>query len=377
MGSTMPETTAPDTGDRQAAGTRLVFIDSLRGAAAIYVLMFHLLFASDLLLQVPSAALAFLMHGNSGVTLFFIVSAFSLCHAHQHGFTAPGSLTDFFIRRAARVLPLFYFVLAYTLLHNASLHMFAHSAGQVLRAILLVFNLVPGEEDGIVPAAWSIGVEVLFYACFPWLFPRLQSLSRVAVAVILSLSAAGLFHAVVGLLPYTPAARSSYFTDSFARGMPIFLLGIGAWIVFRRHVDGLHLPLARAATLIAASALLYAAYINGALSFAWPEPYYAEAVVYALLLIGLAIWPAWPLVSRATSFCGRISYSIYLLHVPAMAALAPAYDVIKQWPLPGGARFTLCLLVTLACLLPVATLSYLVVEKPGMEAGKMLLRRLR
>ena len=111
------------------------------------------------------------------------------------------------------------------------------------------------------------------------------------------------------------------------------------------------------------------------LTFAWPEPYYAEAVVYALLLIALGIWPAWPLVSRATAFCGRISYSIYLLHVPMMTALAPAYGIIKQWPLPGGFIFAVCLALTLACLLPVATLSYVVVEKTGMRAGKLLSRR--
>jgi peptidoglycan/LPS O-acetylase OafA/YrhL len=357
----------------QRAGTRLVFIDSLRGMAALYVLMFHLMFVSGLGALSPPWALRFLMNGGSGVTLFFIVSAFSLCHAHAEGFHASGSVVDFFIRRSARILPLFYVLLAFTLLHNAWFHVFPHSAGQIIRTTLLVFNLVPGDEDGIVPAAWSIGVEVMFYAVFPWLFPRVRSLPLLATALLLALALASLFHGVVFSLPYPAAMQSSYFSASLPRRLPVFLLGIGTWIVFRRFVADRPASALRGGALIGSSVCIYAAYIYGGLAIAWPEPYYWEAVVYAGLLIGLGVWPVWPAVSRATAFCGRISYSIYLLHVPAMMALAPVYDVIERWQVPGGVRLAVCLVLTLIILLPLAALSYTVVERPGMRAGKVLL----
>ena len=357
------------------AGKRLAFIDGLRGIAAIYVLTFHLMFVSGLATLSPPWAFRFLINGGSGVTLFFIVSAFSLCQAHSEGFAAPGSIVDFFIRRCARILPLFYVLLGFTLLHNAWLHVFPHSIGQIARTALLVFNVVPGEEDGIVPAAWSIGVEILFYAIFPWLFPRVRSLQRLGLALALSLAAASLFHAFVSGLPFSAAAKSSYFSASLPRRLPVFLLGIGTWIVFRRLSSQRIAPAPWGAALLVSSVFLYGAYIYGWLNIDWPEPYYWEAVVYAGLLIGLGSWPAWPVVSRATSFCGRISYSLYLLHVPVMTAMSPIYVRMKEGSMPPGIKLLVCFLLTLGALLPLATLSYATVEVPGMELGKLLLAR--
>jgi peptidoglycan/LPS O-acetylase OafA/YrhL len=354
--------------------SRLRFIDSLRGLAALYVLALHLLFFAKLNTQAPPWALLFLGHGGSGVTLFFMISAFSLCYAHEQGFARPGSVVDFFIRRGARILPLFYVMLAVTLLRNAWYHAFPHTVGEVARAALLMFNFIPGEEDGIVPAAWSIGVEVVFYAMFPFLFPRIRNLPRLAVAIMLSLIAATLFRAFVFTLPLSPAAQLSFFNDSLLRRLPVFLMGIGTWIVYSRYLASTIFPLWRGAVLSMASACLYVAYISGGLNIDWPEPYYWEAVVYAGLLTGLGIWPIWPVVSRATVFCGRISYSIYLLHVPVMASLTPLYDAVERWSLPGGMRLLVCLLLTLAFVLPLAMLTYSIVEKPGMRLGKIALQ---
>lgn len=58
---------------------RLNFIDALRGYAASFVLIFHIIY-----IPIPNLIYPRLLHpilelGYSGVTLFFIISAFTLC----------------------------------------------------------------------------------------------------------------------------------------------------------------------------------------------------------------------------------------------------------------------------------------------------------
>ena len=58
---------------------KLDFIDSLRGLAALYVLVYHMTYAIGGSVSAPKWLVPFVFLGHSGVTLFFAVSAFTLC----------------------------------------------------------------------------------------------------------------------------------------------------------------------------------------------------------------------------------------------------------------------------------------------------------
>ena len=354
---------------RPGAG-RLPFLDSLRGIAALNVLLFHQALVAPTATSPPLWARAFLYNGGSGVTLFFVVSAFSLCVAQPDGFSRPGSVMAFYVRRAARILPLFYVMLLETLVMNWRAHLFPHSFGEILRAMVLVFNFVPGEDGGIVPGAWSIGVEAVFYAVFPLIFMRLRSLAAIGAAIVVALLGALAFYAFVGHLPYAAPVLSSFYSNSFIRRLPVFLAGMGAWIVFDRFIRGGAVPAAVGALLIVASLATYLMYIDAM----WPVPtsslYYCEAMIAAGLLLGLSIMPSRWLVNRATLYCGRISYSIYLLHIPMMGALHPVYRAIGGWRLAEPLPFFGCLAATVICVVPVASLSFALIEQPGMRLGR-------
>ena len=65
---------------------RLDFVDSLRGLAALYIVVFHTAAVPYPALEVPDWARLVVYNGKSAVTLFFVVSAFSLCHTMKaHG----------------------------------------------------------------------------------------------------------------------------------------------------------------------------------------------------------------------------------------------------------------------------------------------------
>ena len=87
---------------------RLEFLDALRGLAAAYVVVYHTILIPQPSLALPRWATTLAMGGYTGVTLFFMVSAFSLY------FTMPLRLREshptraFYLHRFFRIAPLFY-----------------------------------------------------------------------------------------------------------------------------------------------------------------------------------------------------------------------------------------------------------------------------
>ncbi|MER9587106.1 acyltransferase [Mesorhizobium sp. M0276] len=98
--------------------------------------------------------------------------------------------------------------------------------------------------------------------------------------------------------------------------------------------------------------------------------------MFACLVLGLALCPIHILVNKTIAWIGDISYSVYLVHSPIIVALFPFY---KQIQASGGGRietFASCFVLTLACVLPTAAVTYHVLEKPTNKWGKRLASRL-
>ena len=152
-------------------GRRLEFLDSLRGLAALYVIFYHTALIPSPALTVPDWAAPVVLSGGTGVTLFFVVSAFSLCRTMRSYAAEPYPLAAFAVPRLLRIAPLFYVVLTLSLARDA-LYLLSHSTVEVAANALFVFNFWPGHETGIVWASWTIGVEMLFYAVFPLVYAR-------------------------------------------------------------------------------------------------------------------------------------------------------------------------------------------------------------
>jgi peptidoglycan/LPS O-acetylase OafA/YrhL len=77
-------------------------------------------------------------------------------------------------------------------------------------------------------------------------------------------------------------------------------------------------------------------------------------------------------VNRLTRHCGKISYSIYLIHPSAVFFLIPVYRCIYDLPLPLGLQYPLGFALTLAVVAALASLAYRWIEAPGMRLGKRL-----
>jgi peptidoglycan/LPS O-acetylase OafA/YrhL len=331
---------------------RLAFLESLRGGAAVYVMLYHLALLPSPALRVPVWAASVILTGGTGVTLFFIASAFSLCCAARPGEDRGRGLAAFALRRFFRIAPLFYAVLAASLVRDEWVFGVTHNLAETLANLMFVFNLWPGHQDGIVWASWTIGVEVLFYAAFPFILVRAATISRAAIGALLMLLVA--------------LALPSQGQHSVIHNLPIFVAGILTYRIFERLT---HPHRAIGAALIIGALSLYAVMLRGALG---RDPYYWQTVVYGAIVLGLAIYPTRMIVNRATLYLGRISYSFYLLHPTIVYALIPFYRRVEAQGWLPTISFGICAAVTIAAVSAAATATYNLIEEPSIRLGKML-----
>ena len=49
-----------------------------------------------------------------------------------------------------------------------------HAKGPILSFMFFIYNFRPGMQEGLVWASWTLGVEMVFYLIFPWIFTSVQ-----------------------------------------------------------------------------------------------------------------------------------------------------------------------------------------------------------
>jgi peptidoglycan/LPS O-acetylase OafA/YrhL len=370
-----PAKSDPNDRGQQSSRNHLNSIDALRGSAALYVACFHTILLPSPRLQTPNWIRPLILSGGTGVTLFFVVSAFTLTISWTSRKSDSHPIRDFYLRRFFRIAPLFYVLLAFMVLENWHLQHAIPSFQELLLNTTLLFNLAPTWSTGIVLASWTIGVEILFYVAFPAVIGISSTNVRLLGCLVGTTLLASLFHFVVASSHLPISMRSQLLTTSFIIHIPVFVLGICAYRTFMsrtfrtfcsRPVSILMITLALAYFV----ALTYSGLNLDKVGIVWSAP------AWTLLLLGLAINPVTAMVNVVTRFYGRISYSVYLNHPIVILLLKPVYTFIyRHVSLPGLAWFP-CVVATLVVLTPWAYISYRLIEQPGMRFGSQLIKSL-
>jgi peptidoglycan/LPS O-acetylase OafA/YrhL len=341
---------------------RLEFVDSLRGLAALSVVFCHVAFIPSPILHLPRWLRAIVPFGATGVTLFFVVSAFSLFLTMPRHIESGKPWTSYAVSRLFRIAPLFYLMLVFSCLRDAFLFKTAHPPLEVLASAFFVFNFVPGWQVGIVWASWTVGVECAFYALFPLIYLTCGTLRR-KLTLLLSLILLGYFR--------TKLMDPVYANATILHFLPIFVIGAIAYDLYRRLKErsectwmGMALT---AFGLIGLVALFLRRLPIGPLDFN-----YVGAVFYASLLVGLGLWHCQLIVNRLSRFYGVISYSVYLLHPPIIYAITPLFRLIYANSISNVLSYFVCSALTLVAVTPVSMLVYVTIEKPAIRLGRKL-----
>lgn len=360
-----------DAADTGSARPHLGGIESLRGYAACAIILFHVIHLGGV---AAPQSLSFI-GGFFGfaVPLFFVVSAFSLAYGYQGRLGSGAEAGRFYLRRFFRIAPLYYAVLAFTIATHGGWAWVGENLPTLGANLGFAFNLFPAWVDGVAPASWSIGVEMLFYALLPVVLVMVRGPISAGLATVIATAAAVIYGVRLDALGDIPA---SFIQHGFLFNLPYFAFGLLACFVYRA------MPAGRGPAALAAAALgLAILYVMAV----WPTPLMpgrAGNTVYqalwggpfALLCLGMAQAPSILLSNPATQFLGKTSFSLYLSHPHVIGWMKyfGAYERVHALPGGSGVHFPVAVLVTLAVTVPISWALYRLIEAPGMALGRAL-----
>jgi peptidoglycan/LPS O-acetylase OafA/YrhL len=340
-------------------------IDGMRAVAVLAVVIYHAqFFVADRLV---------LKGGYLGVDIFFVISGYLICSIIIRGLRDNTfSLADFYERRARRILPVLFTVIAvstpyaWTFLLSDS---FKAYAGSVLSSLIFGSNIWFWMADPYFAEAslqqpflhtWSLAVEEQFYIIFPvlilalWAFSSRKHLTSLfIIALLLSLQLAD--------TSSTRSAQTAFYMLP-TRGWEL----LAGCLLAKLEVDygRISHPILDIAMppiglfLITYSLLLF--------DSSMPHPSYFTVV--PVLGSMLLIWFARPgelvssvLASRPFVGIGLISYGFYLWHFPVFA-----FARIQQIALNNIDKVGLAALAA-----ALATLTFFVIERPARNRSRI------
>ena len=157
------------------SNSRIAGLDHLRALAIVLVLVFHYGFYH----RAPIWILPVSANGWSGVDLFFVLSGFLIGHMLMKEIQENNKInfTKFYINRALRILPLYYFMLGVYFL-VPDLHESGGGLQPLWRFLTFTQNLPGSLKLNTFSHAWSLSVEEHFYILFPILLLGVARLLR-------------------------------------------------------------------------------------------------------------------------------------------------------------------------------------------------------
>lgn len=276
------------------------------------------------------------VYANTGVRIFFVISGYLITTLllREHEKTSTISLSEFYIRRAYRILPAAFAYMVPVLILFWHEMRWYHAAAAVLYVVN--FDLA---RPWFIGHLWSLGVEEQFYFLWPGV---LKKFFRHRTAILLAVMALAPVYSTIGYALKVPGGAYGTFpsvADNLAVGCLLAIFAarmprIGPWVALAMVVAIVLIPQFPAHTPARTLFMLFVL---------WP----VMNVCIAGVLLHVVQHPYRMLNLAPVVFLGRISYSLYLWQ-----------QLFFFDPDPGPLKITLPLAFGFACL------SYYVVEQP-------------
>lgn len=381
--------------EKSATGNKvhLPYLDSLRGVAALLVVMHHALLQFDFRPAALNAAqtgvLALLQNGHYPVNFFIVLSGYCLMlPVVKSGYHLKGGVLTFFKKRARRILPPYYLAMLFSLVlivlligqktgthWDVSIPVTTHD---VIVHLLLLQDLLESTGGKINHSFWSISVEWRIYFLFPvllLLWRKIGPARTVALMTVVAFALVGALrylHKVYPDLNNNPNGIVPHYLLLFTLGM------LGAAISF-----GQNSPLARWTTARWTVSLALMMAVIATLSVASET---ISSIPWQLIDMCTGVWALCLLVLchrtqaapagrhtalkavmawRPLVFVGTFGYSLYLIHAPLLQVLTQY--VLTPLGLDPFTGFVLLNTVGLAAIVLTAYGFFLLCERPFMN----------
>lgn len=324
---------------------RFVFVDALRGIAALAVVLFHAA-AGHHIPYLPLWIREVVSHGDLGVAVFFVLSGFVISHTLRQAPTLSG-VGSFMLRRSIRLDPPYWVAIALAIGFSTLATMtMKERTPDVFSVVQLVAHIFYFQDilgfKNINPVFWTLCYEVQFYLVFALLLATKSRVLLIAAFVISLLWPLGLVDDIRGL---------------FVNLWYGFLLGAGAYMAW-------------AAPRNAPWFLSYAAILASAAIFFHND----FAIVCAVTSLALYVIATTGRLTSALNwrwlqFLGSISYSLYLIHNPITGAV---FRIGKMLTGDTAVTEVLWWAVSIAACIVCAYVMWRWVERPSMMLSKRL-----
>ncbi|WP_081055096.1 acyltransferase family protein [Burkholderia vietnamiensis] len=346
-----------NSSDRKVAKPIIKSFEGLRGAAAFLVVIYHV----KALHGIP-----LIKGGYLSVDLFFVLSGYVMCVSYGDRLTSFAEFSKYMYSRLARLLPLLLFAyLAYFIVANVvdpAGAVILPSSAEILATITMIFGLGLPNIHIYNFASWSISTEFYAYVVFGVLWVVVSNRCRAPISLMIAL-VCYVFIFYVDLVKNGCGVGAKACLDNVAssgamiRCLAGFFTGVAVYHFKQgRGFSRMRMSGYGEAVIAVASMVLIATSTKyGVLAFAAPL---AFAILIGLLSADNGI------VSNLLNFAvpqmlGRLSYSMYLLHMPLLLVFEPVMGVVVNF------RFFVILVLYFIVLISISYVTNVLIEMPG------------
>lgn len=320
---------------------RYRLLDELRGIAAVGVLVFHV--------GTRGGGPVLLPNGFLAVDFFFMLSGFVMAEAYEQRLLAGMSFRDFAVRRLIRMAPV-------------------AMLGTLLGATYLGarYAIAPARSDGLgelmagnllnlfgLPKLWH--GQATGWELFPANGPLWSLFFEIAINLVWAAILVGRSTRTLGLMVAASAAalvlcglhagtlHLGWEATSLIGGLARVSFGFGVGLLLHRARHHLP-PMGSSAAIVAVAALIY--------FLALPLHTVGWSLVVVLVclpaVLALAVAAGECAVLPSGTLLGRLSYPLYGIHVPLIAAMSGAVKQAGSTPSGGWAMLMLVPIALLA-----------------------------
>lgn len=318
-------------------------LDGLRAFSVLLVILWHLREKSSYIAHIA---------GWLGVYIFFVISGFLITALliDEEKKTGGICLSAFYLRRAFRILPVYFIVLAvYVLLDFRKPEKWI-PLKLGLPYYLTFMNEFKPEAASTFGYTWTLGIEEKFYLLWPFLFFILFAAIRFRLALV-----ALLYVSLLAVFPWAETTSASY------SGL---LVGC-ALAIFTRYSHRLALRLGSIPRWVALALML-----AGFAMVDWNQHTLPLFNWITFAVVGnLAMMPGSLLAWAPFVWIGKRSYSMYLIHG---LALGPIEDHL---PMTGTAQQLFVVAIAFGIAALGADVLYRCVENPCRAYGKKMIAK--
>lgn len=358
---------------------RIPALDGLRGIAILLVLIFH-----SLDIQVDAVPIPFIhaiaISGWTGVSLFFVLSGFLITGILLDSSPGRRSLGHFYMRRALRILPVYYATLLiffYLIPRDAFPELAWHDDREFLYWTFLQ-NWAMAARGSFLNAPnlnhlWSLNIEEQFYLFWPLLVFGLGRrwllwLCGALIVGCLGLRIALYLHEAPWVAIYIMTITRM---DDLAVGAAIACLvrgskGLAPFVPIARVVGSV-CALYVVALMFVAGGFLLRADLTLTLGFSVASLGFGSALILVLVAASDE-WVTRLLSARVLRTFGKYSYALYVVHLPIVIFL-----MVPNGANPGIPRTAVYfwhLALTIGLSFAVAFVSWHLLEQPFLRLKK-------